>query len=47
MCLETPKGPELKEDMENLALLRSLVGQESPAVSPPEQLSLERNTAPR
>lgn len=25
MCLETPKGPDLKEDMENLALLRSLV----------------------
>jgi hypothetical protein len=47
MCLETPKGPDLKEDMENLALLRSLVEQESPAVSPPEQLSLERSTAPR
>jgi hypothetical protein len=43
MCLETPKGPDLKEDMENLALLRSLVGQESPAVSPPEQLSLEKS----
>jgi deoxyribonuclease-4 len=25
MCLETPKGLELKEDIENLALLRSLV----------------------
>jgi deoxyribonuclease-4 len=25
MCLETPKGPDLKEDRENLALLRSLV----------------------
>jgi deoxyribonuclease IV len=25
MCLETPKGPELKEDRENLALLRSLL----------------------
>jgi len=25
MCLETPKGPELKEDVENLTLLRSLV----------------------
>ena len=24
MCLETPKGPELKEDIENLATLRSL-----------------------
>lgn len=28
MCLETPKGPDLKEDRENLALLRSLI--ESP-----------------
>lgn len=26
MCLETPKGPDLKEDRENLSLLRSLVG---------------------
>jgi len=25
MCLETPKGPDLKEDIENLTLLRSLV----------------------
>ena len=25
MCLETPKGPDLKEDVENLTLLRSLV----------------------
>ena len=25
MCLETPKGPELKEDVENLTLLRSLM----------------------
>jgi len=25
MCLETPKGPDLKEDQENLALLRSLI----------------------
>jgi deoxyribonuclease-4 len=24
MCLETPKGPDLKEDVENLAILRSL-----------------------
>lgn len=24
MCLETPKGPDMKEDLENLALLRSL-----------------------
>jgi len=27
MCLETPKGPDLKEDRENLALLRSLIAQ--------------------
>jgi len=25
MCLETPKGPDLKEDVENLATLRSLL----------------------
>jgi deoxyribonuclease-4 len=25
MCLETPKGPDLKEDKENLAVLRSLI----------------------
>ena len=25
MCLETPKGPDLKEDVENLTLLRGLV----------------------
>ena len=25
MCLETPKGPDLKEDVENLTLLRSLI----------------------
>jgi hypothetical protein len=43
MCLETPKGPELKEDMENLALLRSLVGKDAPAVGPPGQLSLEKS----
>ena len=30
MCLETPKGPDLKEDHENLSLLRSLI-QEGPA----------------
>lgn len=30
MCLETPKGPDLKEDKENLTLLRSLIeGKES------------------
>ena len=25
MCLETPKGPDMKEDIENLATLRSLL----------------------
>lgn len=25
MCLETPKGPDLKEDIENIGLLRSLI----------------------
>lgn len=25
MCLETPKGPDLKEDLENLTVLRSLI----------------------
>jgi deoxyribonuclease-4 len=25
MCLETPKGPDLKENLENLTLLRSLI----------------------
>jgi deoxyribonuclease-4 len=25
MCLETPKGPDLAEDRENLTLLRSLI----------------------
>lgn len=36
MCLETPKGPDLKEDRENLQLLRSLIGRnaaESPDLS--------------
>jgi deoxyribonuclease-4 len=27
MCLETPKGPDLKEDRENLTLLRALIAQ--------------------
>ncbi len=27
MCLETPKGPELKEDRENLTLLRAMIAQ--------------------
>jgi hypothetical protein len=25
MCLETPKGPDLTEDRENMTLLRSLI----------------------
>jgi deoxyribonuclease-4 len=25
MCLETPKGPDLEEDRQNLELLRSLI----------------------
>jgi deoxyribonuclease-4 len=29
MCLETPKGPDLKEDQENLTLLKSLIKAES------------------
>jgi deoxyribonuclease-4 len=45
MCLETPKGPDLKEDLENLTLLRSLVGQAAPAVIPPKSPHPERNTA--
>jgi deoxyribonuclease-4 len=47
MCLETPKGPDLQEDKENLTLLRSLVGLESSDPIRPEQLSLERNTEPQ
>ncbi|MBN1401582.1 MAG: deoxyribonuclease IV [Anaerolineae bacterium] len=31
MILETPKGPDLKEDVANLALLRSLVGRPAPS----------------
>jgi deoxyribonuclease-4 len=46
MCLETPKGPDLKEDLENLSLLRSLVGQDS-AVTTPGPPPLERSTAPQ
>jgi hypothetical protein len=30
MCLETPKGPDLKEDRENLTLLRSLIKPDQP-----------------
>jgi deoxyribonuclease-4 len=35
MCLETPKGPDLKEDRENLTLLRSLIeSRYLPQISP-------------
>jgi deoxyribonuclease-4 len=38
MCLETPKGPDLKEDKENLTLLRSLVGRSvAPRIRSPLQ----------
>jgi deoxyribonuclease-4 len=36
MCLETPKGPDLKEDRENLTLLRSLLKPDS-AVKPTDR----------
>jgi deoxyribonuclease-4 len=43
MCLETPKGPDLKEDRRNLRLLRSLIeSQERPVKI---QASSSRNTA--
>jgi deoxyribonuclease-4 len=36
MYLETPKGPELLEDIENLATLRALIGDPGPKPwSPP------------
>lgn len=41
MCLETPKGKDLKEDRENLALLRSLLGRAAPPITPPGSLSPE------
>jgi deoxyribonuclease-4 len=47
MCLETPKGPDLKEDIENLTLLRSLVDGYTPALSLPEPPRPERNIAPQ
>jgi deoxyribonuclease IV len=34
MCLETPKGPDLKEDVENLALLRSLIADDVSSARP-------------
>src|SRR5258706_231583 len=43
MCLETPKGKDLKEDVENLALLRSLVKKNG--VTPPAGKSRGKNTA--
>lgn len=47
MCLETPKGKDLREDRDNLALLRSLIGRESPPIIPPESLSRERSAVQR
>ncbi len=45
MCLETPKGKDLKEDRENLTLLRSLIGRAAPPVIPPGSRSREKSTA--
>jgi deoxyribonuclease IV len=45
MCLETPKGKDLKEDRENLTLLRSLIGRASAPIIPPGSLSRERSAA--
>jgi deoxyribonuclease-4 len=43
MCLETPKGKDLKEDRENLTLLRSLIAADSLPITPPGGLSPERS----
>jgi deoxyribonuclease-4 len=45
MCLETPKGQDLKEDRENLTLLRSLLGRDAPPIIPPESVSPEKSAA--
>lgn len=45
MCLETPKGKDLKEDRENLTLLRSLIGRDVPPIILPESLSRETTAA--
>ncbi|HEX2386977.1 MAG TPA: deoxyribonuclease IV [Candidatus Binatia bacterium] len=47
MCLETPKEKDLKEDRENLTLLRSLIGRDAPPVIPPESGCREKSAAPR
>ena len=45
MFLETPKGPELLEDLENLATLRSLLGDREPrAWAPPAPPGPTRTT---
>lgn len=41
MCLETPKGPELKEDRENLTLLRSLLNG-APSAGQRKSIELQR-----
>jgi deoxyribonuclease-4 len=41
MCLETPKGKDLKEDRENLTLLRSLIGRPAAPIIRPGSLSRE------
>jgi deoxyribonuclease-4 len=46
MFLETPKGPDLREDIENLATLRSLLGRDRPiAWRPPSEEVARRPSA--
>jgi len=47
MCLETPKGPELEEDRENLTLLRSLIDPSNRKDFAGETLSLARSDGRR
>jgi deoxyribonuclease-4 len=47
MCLETPKGKDLKEDRENLTLLRSLIGRAAPPIIRPGSVCPEKSTAQR
>lgn len=47
MCLETPKGPDLKEDRENLALLRSLLANDHDRAAPPRPMgAIKRSPLP-
>ena len=46
MCLETPKGKDLKEDRENLTLLRSLIGRDETPVIPPGSGCPGKSAAP-